>query len=87
MQAHTYTLILNSAGLLADIAGAIILFKYTYVPSRKPQSNSGMDALRQGVHYLYVDKPLEKKEKLWNPIGLYSLIFGFTLQLIVVWCP
>ena len=72
--------LVNSAGLLFDIIGVMLLFRFGLPP----------DVRRTGVNYLTwgVDEREVRKAKLydmmsWVAFGL--LIFGFTLQIISNW--
>jgi hypothetical protein len=75
--------IINSVGLLCDIIGAVLLFKYGL-----PENIT-----RTGVNYLITeeeDTDEIKKAKgydLWARVGLILLIVGFILQLVSNFIP
>lgn len=76
--------IINSIGLLCDIAGAIIIFKFGLPPAIEKNrtghidiiDGSGFNTNRQNE----IDE--DNKYKKWNKIGLILLILGFVLQLV-----
>ncbi|MBP7806762.1 hypothetical protein KA057_03705 [Candidatus Gracilibacteria bacterium] len=73
-----YSTIINSIGLIADIIGAILLFKFGL-----PE-----DISRSGAFFIVTNQVDEeernKAEKydFWGKIGLILLIVGFIFQLI-----
>jgi len=72
-----WKIILNSLGLLLDIIGAILIWKYGL-----PESLS-----REGVApaFSVIDASLRAKAKKYNwysNIGLFLLVLGFVFQLI-----
>lgn len=70
--------IVNSIGLVLDIAGALLLWKYGL-----PESIS-----REGHVHLVLEKNNEeekakaKKYDRWSRLGLFLLVSGFFLQLV-----
>lgn len=81
MELITVKVLINSTGLVLDIIGAILIFRYGIQP-----------ALHKPFHTLQIYELTsinkEQKDKLYNKhkylsyAGLISLIFGFSLQLI-----
>jgi len=69
---------LNSIGLVLDIVGAIILFKYG-IPE-KIDKDGNVHLLLEDVDEDEIKKA--KKYKLYSRIGIMLLIIGFSLQLI-----
>ena len=83
----TNFLILNSIGLLSDIAGVSILFFYGF-PQPSVHSSDGPALLLSGD----VKEKLEEETKverrkyvIRSTIGLILLISGFSLQIIANW--
>jgi hypothetical protein len=69
---------INSLGLLLDIVGAILIFKFG-LP--EPISREGY------VHLILEQTDEQEKQKAlnydrWSKLGLSSLILGFCLQLV-----
>ena len=68
---------LTNIGLMLDIIGAIIIFKYG-LPSAETRS----------IHALSFSDPTEKEikdikvSKIMSPAGILTIILGFFLQLI-----
>ena len=65
--------LINSIGLIFDIFGAILIYKYG-LPNEVPGD---------GVKWAYTKDPkIEKRYKKYAKIGIFSLILGFTLQFL-----
>jgi hypothetical protein len=69
----------NLAGLVLDIAGALILFRYTPHPTRKPQSHPSI--ISASSTWLFYGKPLEARQIRMNAWGIRLIVLGFSLQL------
>jgi hypothetical protein len=72
---------ISSLGLVLDIIGAIIIFKYG-LPERIDKKG------RNYIHSDGEDKEAIKKAELYDSrscLGIISLIFGFVLQIISNW--
>ena len=72
--------IVNSLGLVGDIVGVCILFKFGF-----PQPDLE-DSIKLVLEQKDADAP--RKRRLWvtmSMIGLVCLIGGFALQLTAVW--
>jgi hypothetical protein len=70
--------VLNSFGLVLDIAGAYLLFRFGLPASIDREGH---------VHLIDASVNVEEKEKArrydqWGQVGLGSLIIGFILQII-----
>ncbi len=70
--------IVNSIGLLFDIVGAILIWKYGLPDSI---SKSGSEIVTHSVDP-ESEKKKAKKYEFWGKTGLGLLMFGFLLQLI-----
>ncbi len=72
------SIILNSAGLLCDITGAILLFKFGLPEniSKKGHINLILEQIDEN------EKRKAKKYDLWGKIGLILIIIGFVFQLL-----
>lgn len=74
----TYSTWINSVGLVLDICGAVLLWKYGL-----PEAIS-----REGHQYIVLEQKDEaeaekaKAYDFWSKLGLGLLIFGFVLQLV-----
>lgn len=71
----------NSLGLVLDIAGAVMLWRYGL-----PEAVS-----REGFNYLVLERQDEAEKRKaerydkWARIALSLIVTGFALQLIAVW--
>ncbi len=74
--------VINTVGLLFDIAGALLMFYNTPMHTRKPQFSRGLDEMSKGAEYLYRGKALERKEWKMIRCGVGLLVVGFVAQLI-----
>ena len=75
--------IVNSIGLVLDIVGAIVLFKYGFPPAL--ENNRDGTFMISGSGDSQAEKEALKKDKQYkclSMVGLIFLIIGFILQLI-----
>ncbi len=72
-------IIINSFGLLCDIVGILIIWKYGLPIDL---ALKGFSSLTQES-----DNILKEKYKKWSKVGLGLIIFGFALQLASNWLP
>ncbi len=72
--------LVSSIGLVFDIIGVLILFKYG-LPS-KIQNHKGSIIREEGKEEEKARKKENKKIKQWANLGLILILIGFLLQLI-----
>jgi hypothetical protein len=79
--------LINLTGLILDILGAIVLFKYApHIVAQLPDStiraldSFGLDKSMR--HQISRSETKNREDKKWAKRGLYLIIFGFTLQFV-----
>lgn len=71
--------IINSIGLVIDIVGAIMIFKFGLPPALENNRDFTMYVGSDEIDHEAIKK--DKRFQLFNKIGLWLLVGGFTCQL------
>lgn len=85
--------IVNSAGLVSNIAGVALAFFYGY-PQPSHEEGVGL-SLEKATYLEHLGKTVEQLEadtrkqksryRFWSRVGLALMAIGFVLQLIATW--